>query len=263
MISKKTIYINLIALFFHLNSRAIGNFQDCLESAANRQGELYIQIAEILKTVDSKMGEIPCKAKQASIPAQEWEKLKKDIWSNAKFRNSNPNGECNARATALSFYLDKMGYKSEKIFIQGMIDVPLKLSTGYVIYPYRAHTANVVTITNDDGHQSKFILDPMFADNLVPLDEYLENLKCPNRPKLDFVIQPQTSEPAWDNITQVKSSECGYRKAVLQAYKKVLDINEAVESKVGGGLMYSVFGQSKLTNLGPDRATAVQTHCSE
>ncbi len=236
--------------------------------------EIYGEIMAVLNGLDFQENTLPCMASKSYLTMKDWKKIKKNIWSDKKFRNSNPNGECNARATLLSVKLDQLGYKSEKILLKGnKIAASFKTKNGYVVYPYTTHTANVISLMNDKGTISRYVLDPMFTDDLVSIEDYLKGFSCPDQPPLEFIIFEQTSEPAWErrtdedyiikeNITVRENETCGYQKTIIMGAEKLIRINQQVESKINRNRIYNVFMDYELPILGADKNSAIDSFCS-
>ena len=232
----------------------------CITQAIREQAKIYFAVYEALEKFDKKAKGIACRAKEAAIPKAKWAEIKQKIWSDKRFRNINPNAECNARATLLSYELDRMGFKSEKIILSGGVHAPLKRPDGYSVYEYPAHTANVVTI-KDAGSEKKFVLDPMFTEDLVPVEEYTKMLACPGGPIPMHSVSAQTSEPAWKKTTKTKKDACVYHETFLESSRKLVEVNERVESKMGSGGMYGVMMNEQKPVLAADRASALEAHC--
>lgn len=252
----------IMILFF--SSAQAQKKKDCLTLAKAQLHDTYEHMINIFKKVDSQAGDTPCRAKKNTMTQAEWKKIKSQIWSNKKYRNTNPNAECNARATLLSVELDRLGYKSEKIHIEGnKIAALVKLASGYAVYPYTNHTANVVTMLDEDGKEKKYVLDPMFTDDLIPIDHYLANLGCPDGVPLGYTISSQTSEPLYEQLTGKRTEQCVYRNVIVQGSEKLVQINTKVEKEAGGGRLYSGDVDELVSIFGQDKETAKNNYCTD
>jgi len=238
--------------------------EKCLTRAKEQAHDLFMKLHHVFKQMDLQEGETPCEAEKSTIPRKEWAQLKKRLWSNPKYRNSNPNSECSARATLLSRELDQLGFKSEKVNISGArIAAPLRGPQGYVVYPYFRHIANVVTILDYDGVERKYVVDPMFTEDLMPIEAYIESLSCPNLPILDYEILPQTAEPQWVEDLEEDMDRCVYPNVLLKGAEKLLQINQQVEKKVGGRRIYNTQADFQLPILGKTRESAKAAFCAQ
>ncbi|MFN8790745.1 MAG: protein-glutamine glutaminase family protein [Bdellovibrionales bacterium] len=238
--------------------------EKCLTLAKEQAHDIFMQLQHVFKQMDLQEGETPCEAEKATIPRQDWAQIKRRLWSNPQFRNSNPNSECYARATLISRELDQLGFKSEKLHISGSrIAAPLRGPRGYVVYPYANHIANVVTLLDQDGVERKYVVDPMFTDDIMPIEEYVGSLSCRNSPMLDYEILSQTAEPQWIGESEEESDACAYSNVVLKGSEKLLRINQKVEKKVGGQRLYNTLADIKLPVLGKTRESAKAAFCSQ
>lgn len=224
----------------------------------------YRDISGALKFMEEDSEKTSCKAQKTSMTQAEWKEIKKGIWDNKKFRNTNPNGECIARATLLSFELDKLGYKSEKIVVgNGRIAATLGTSNGFVVYPYTQHTANVITILDEKGKPQKYVLDPMFTNDLMTVESYIKSLGCSNDPALEYKIIPQTAEPEWDHIHQDPNGSCLYLNMIIEASEKLVQINQQVETEIGGKRIYNKEFELELPILGTKKDSAKKAFCQK
>ena len=225
--------------------------KSCITQAIRDQAKLYFEVFKAVDVYDGKAKGVACRATEKAIPQAKWAELKEKIWADKRFRNLNPNGE---------YELDRMGFKSEKIILTGGVNAPLKRPDGYSVYTYPAHTANVVTIKDQSG-EKQYVLDPMFTEDLVPVEEYKAMLNCPDKQPLAHKISAQTSEPAWKKTTTSEKDACIYSDVFLKSSRELVKVNERVESQIGSGRLYGPMQKQVLPVLGKDRATALEAHC--
>ena len=209
--------------------------QDNLLTTVPKDFEAFI--SSILQALNNESKNIElCKARKEYIEDEDWDKIKSILWNDRRFRNESPDGICHERATLLSYELDRMGYKSEKIYIGGSILTSIKRDKGYQSYRYGNHIANIVTIREKDGTLKKYVLDPMFSDGLMEIEEYIKSLALPDAkfPDSPFVLQknltyrivPGHTEPNPAlplNLQQYSNlAYCGFSKKILENYRKTI-----------------------------------------
>jgi hypothetical protein len=121
-------------------------------------------------------GTEPCRATHDTISASEWPALRMAIWNNPLFRNDFPGGYCDSRAALLSYLLDRMGYRSQQLIINGPMLPLYKRGDQYRGHTFSYHVVNVISLRTASGATARYVIDPMFTDDLVPLEIYTNNL---------------------------------------------------------------------------------------
>lgn len=181
-----------------------------------------------------------CVGEKEEISASEWPAIREKLWNDNRLRNTHPGYDCNSRAALLSLELDRLGYRSEKLYITGDILAFLPDGSGVRAFSYGSHLVNVVRIRKD-GRTALMAVDPMFTGEAMPLDEYLDLLKSPAaRAELESKLVSQVAEPGMtllsrrDYAAEAGKEACRYSNAYLERHEDILKANE-VKARLGGG----------------------------
>ena len=204
------------------------------------------QIDDICKTVAYS----PCSASKNSFLPDEVKKIANLLWSNPLLRNKNPGGACFQRASLISKLLDENGFKSEKIILKNNIFAPDKTPEGYRAIRYDVHIANVITVEKSLGNFSKYVLDPMFSDEPMPIEKYIEMVSITNADQPTSVkIVSQTYEAdktsfEFDPIPESIKS-CQYNSIIIEENKtKLQEILK--DQEVRAHVSFESWDQAKL-----------------
>ncbi len=163
------------------------------------------------------------------IPKSEWASLKEEIYANELLTDKEPKGDCFKRASLIAFYLDSKGYKSEKIMFAPSSQIASfkEHEDGWEALYYSNHIANVVSI-QENGRIKKYVLDPMFEKELVPIAEYVESSSSFSTDLLNYELLPMNYE--YNNESQLPrpnfKAPCSFSKVLLETYRNEI-------SKVG------------------------------
>lgn len=181
-------------------------------------------ISEMLNRYEyHESGYIPCKATKSNLSGADLDQIKNTLWKNPLFVNEYPSGYCRGRSLLISKELDNLGFKSKMIEIRGTIFATYKIKQGYKSQPYLEHFANVVEV---QGKQ--YVLDPMFTDGPVPLDEYIKHVTVRPYEPPRYVLHHQSYA---DKMTPPLMDEtCQYNVNLLKDYRDTVE--ESIKSPV-------------------------------
>lgn len=90
---------------------------------------------------------------------------------NRNFKNSSPGGQCFNRTYLISKTLNDLGVSSKQLVATGWIIGAFEFENYYGVEGYDIHNANIVNVMKD-GKVEPYVVDPMFFDRPVPLEEY-------------------------------------------------------------------------------------------
>lgn len=132
-----------------------------------------------------------------------------------RFRNSSPGGLCFDRTYLISKRLNDLGFASKQLVMTGWIIGAFEFEGYYGVEGYDIHNANVVYVDNN-GEVGPYIIDPMYFDRPIPLEEYLRRTSVQGIEN-HFKIVPQTFHLS--NYHRSKGGEevkeCSYNEAKL------------------------------------------------
>ncbi|MFY7993081.1 MAG: protein-glutamine glutaminase family protein [Bacteriovoracaceae bacterium] len=114
---------------------------------------------------------LSCRHKKEFISKSELNQTYSKLLNNNLYKNDFPNGNCFDRAYLISKDFDDLGFKSEQLLINDHSVAAFKTSSGYIAESYPVHIANVITVK--DAHEmKKYVIDPMYFDQPVTIEEY-------------------------------------------------------------------------------------------
>lgn len=176
------------------------------------------EISEMLERYEyNESGYIPCKADLEILTTKDLKNITAKLWKNKLLRNEFPSGYCRGRAFLTSKILDDMGLKSKNFKIKrgNTILATYKTKDGFKLETYLEHFANVVVV-RESGIDVEYVIDPMFTEGPVRLDEYMKSVTFPGIP-LEYEIKHQSyadklSPPLTDEV-------CRYNVKLLKDYE--------------------------------------------
>lgn len=187
-------------------------------------------------------GYLPCKATKKKTSMQELNTISENLWKNRLFRNENPSGYCRGRAFLISKILDDSGIKSKMITMKGNILATYKKKSGFQVAPYLEHYANIVEV-EENGKIVEFVIDPMFTEKPITLEEYIELVKFPSMP-ISYEIKHQTYT---DKLTPpLKDETCQYNVKLLKDYEDAIKASiDGPSDNIGSEKTYKTATQAK------------------
>lgn len=133
--------------------------------------EMQSILGQVTKHVARTSKKIPCNNKTAKITKDDLNKIHTHLLSNNLYKNDFPGGNCFDRAYLLSKELNDKGIDSEQLLINDYVVAAYETSSGYSAESYPVHIANVVTV-KEGSDLNKYVIDPMYFDRPVTLEEY-------------------------------------------------------------------------------------------
>ncbi len=174
-------------------------------------------ISEMLNRYEyHESGYIPCKAVKSNLSTAELDQIKDNLWKNPLLVNEYPSGYCRGRAFLISKNLDDLGFKSKMITMRGTVFATYKVKGGYKAQSYLEHFANVVEVQD-----KQYVLDPMFTDGPVLLDEYIKLVTLPPHDSPRYTFHHQSYA---DKLTPPLMNEsCQYNIKLLKDYQQTIE----------------------------------------
>jgi hypothetical protein len=176
-------------------------------------------------------GYTPCRAKHEVLTKKDLKNITEKLWKNLLLRNEFPSAYCRGRAFITSKILDDMGLKSKNLIIKKgqTILATYKTKDGFKLASYLEHFANIITV-RENGVDVEYVIDPMFAEEPIKLDEYIKSATFPGVP-LEYEIKHQSYT---DKLSPPLSDEvCRYNVKLLKEYENSLQesvVNPAPEA---------------------------------
>lgn len=156
-----------------------------------------------------------------------YEELKND----RMLRNSSPGGLCFDRTYLISKKLNDLGIASEQLIASGWIIGAFEFEGHYGVEGYDRHNANIVYVEND-GNTEPYVIDPMFFDAPIPLEEYKSRISV-EEIENHYQIVPQSYR------MRDERESCSYNEALLTiSENKIHDLLDTV-SESGGSYYYN------------------------
>lgn len=193
------------------------------------------EISEMLERYEyHESGYIPCKAEHEFLTSKDLKNITDKLWGNEILRNEFPSGYCRGRAFLTSKILDDIGFKSKMLTIKRgkTILTTYKTKDGFKLKAYLEHFANIVVV-RENGIDVKYVIDPMFTEGPMKLDEYMKSVTFPREP-LEYEIKHQSYA---DKLSPPLSDEvCKYNVKLLKDYEdsikeSLVDPITALESR--------------------------------
>ena len=176
------------------------------------------QISEMLERYEyHDSGYISCKADHEFLTNKDLKNIKDKLWENELLRNEIPSEYCRGRSFLTSKILDDMGFKSKILSIKRgkTILATYKTKDGFKLDAYLEHFANIVVV-RENGKDVEYVIDPMFTEGPVQLDEYIKSATFPGE-KLEYDFRHQSYA---DKLVPPLSDEiCKYNVKLLKDYE--------------------------------------------
>lgn len=135
--------------------------------------------------------------------------------SDKKFRNSSPGGQCFSRTYLISKKLNDLGVASKQLIVNGWIIGAFEFEGYYGVEGYDIHNANIVNVVVN-GSIIPYVVDPMFFDSPIPLNEYKQNISV-DEIRNNYKVVPQTFQymDYYPGKEISENVECSYNEASL------------------------------------------------
>lgn len=178
------------------------------------------EISEMLERYEyHESGYSPCKAEIETLTKNDLKDITEKLWKNTLLHNEFPSGYCRGRAFLASKILDDMGFKSKILTIKRgqPILATYKTKDGFKLATYLEHFANVVVV-RENGKDVEYVIDPMFAEEPMPLNKYLKSATISPGNPLEYDIKHQSYA---DKLSPPLSDEvCRYNVKLLKDYEE-------------------------------------------
>ncbi len=190
-------------------------------------------ISEMLDRYDyHESGYVPCKASSKILSVDDLKEIESAIWENPLLKNEFPSAYCRGRAYLTSKILDDLGYKSKMLNMKGNIFGAYKVKAGYKVATYLEHFVNIVEVKKNDKI-TEYVLDPMFTDGPLPLQEYIKLTSIPVYETPSYNIKHQTYA---DKLAPpLQDESCKYNLKLLEDYQSALKESLNNPSPLQGG----------------------------
>ena len=189
-------------------------------------------ISEMLNRYEyHESGYTPCEATKDVLNSKELSKIKSALWSDSILKNEYPSGHCRGRAFLTSKKLDDLGFKSKILTLKGNIFATYKTGTGFRSASYLDHVVNVVKV-KENNQTTEYVLDPMFTEEPIPLEQYLEMTSLPiyGVNKHEFKHQSYADKlapPLQDEVCQYNINLLNdYETTIRESLKKPISLNQ-------------------------------------
>lgn len=171
--------------------------------------EMQTILARVSKHIAQTSKRIPCHDKNKEASKDELNKIYALLLKNNLYKNDFPGGNCFDRAYLISRELDAKGLQSEQLLINDYVVAAFETSSGYSAESYPVHVANVLTVKEGEA-LIKYVIDPMYFDQPVPLDEYKKTVLINSNSKF-YSLERQDY-----NSSEGKQIDCSYSEFRLE-----------------------------------------------
>lgn len=171
--------------------------------------------------------QIPCKESTKDVMTlDELEKVFSKLKKKNIYNNDHPNGACFSRTYLISKELDDAGFKSKQLQIAGWILGSYQKGKYYGVEGYPVHKANLVKV-NTPGGVKEYVIDPMYLDRPISLDEYKKQISIKSVKNEYRVLDQDDNELLYTESGGVrknlaKQESCSYNAHLLERERQIV-----------------------------------------
>lgn len=170
---------------------------------------------------------IPCNQSAKDVMSlDELNEISNKLENNNDYNNDHPNGACFSRTYLISKELNDLGFKSKQLQIAGWILGSYQKGKYYGVEGYPIHKANLVKVNTPEGIK-EYVIDPMYLDAPIPLDEYKNQISNKNVKNEYRVLDQDDNESLYTEESGIrknlaKQESCSYNAYLLQREKDLV-----------------------------------------